>query len=96
MNPRTKPYSLRFHEPRNFKGSFFLILSAGEKLLLITLKGYTLQDGDIANLSATNAEKKLVKYMLSLKLTKSQKLELAEKCGFETKNGTIVLKNGKK
>ena len=73
-----------------------LNVSDGEKLLLITLKGYTLQDGDIANLSATNAEKKLVKYMLSLKLTKSQKLELAEKCGFETKNGTIVLKNGKK
>ena len=73
-----------------------LNISDGEKLLLIALKGYSLQDGDLPNVSAANAEKKLVKYMLSLKLTKSEKLELAEKCGFETKNGTIVLKNGKK
>ena len=34
MNPRTKPYSFRFHEPRSFKGSF-LILSVVKKLLIV-------------------------------------------------------------
>ena len=73
-----------------------LNISDGEKLLLIALKGYSLQDGDLPKVSAVNAEKKLVKYILSLKLSKREKLELAEKCGFETKNGTIVLTKGKK
>ena len=69
-------------------------LSREKKLLLICSKGYNIQDGDIRGLSASSAKKVLLRYILSLKVSKDEKARLAELCGFEvTKNGRIVTKN---
>ena len=69
-------------------------LSREKKLLLIRAKGYSIQDGDVRGLSASSAKKVLLRYILSLKVSKVEKARLAELCGFEvTKNGRIVTKN---
>lgn len=66
-------------------------ISLEEKLLVLALQGYTVQDGDIRGLSAAKAKIKLLKYIINLKgLTSAEKAELAQKCGFEVKNGKIV------
>ena len=65
-------------------------LTKEQKLLLLCYKGYSIKDGDIKGISAENAKKKLAKYILSLKISKVQKEELAELCGFEIKNGRIL------
>ena len=64
-----------------------------QKLLMIAAKGYTVKDGDIRGLTADRAKKILLNYILrSSKLNKEQKTELAKMCGFEVKNGRIMLK----
>jgi hypothetical protein len=69
-------------------------VSTEKKLLLICAKGYSLQDNDIRGLSATNAKKYLLRYILSLKgVTKDEKARIAELCGFEVVNGKIVPQN---
>lgn len=69
-------------------------LSREKKLLLICAKGYSIQDGDIRGLSAANAKRVLLRYILSLKISKDEKARLAVMCGFEvTKNGRIVAKS---
>lgn len=66
-------------------------ISLEEKLLVLALQGYTVQDGDIRGVSAEKAKIKLLKYIINLKgLTSAEKAELAQKCGFEVKNGKIV------
>ena len=65
-------------------------LSREEKLLLIASSGYALQDGDIRGISAVNARRILLKYILSMKGTQDEKAALAEACGFEVKNGKIL------
>jgi hypothetical protein len=65
-------------------------LSREEKLLLIASSGYSLQDGDIRGISAVNAKRMLLKYILSMKGTQAEKAALAEACGFEVKNGKIL------
>ena len=66
-------------------------ISLEEKLLVLALQGYTVQDGDIRNVSAAKAKIKLLKYIINLKgLTSAEKAELAQKCGFEVRNGKIV------
>lgn len=66
-------------------------ISLEEKLLVLALQGYTVQDGDIRNISAEKAKIKLLKYIINLKgLTSAEKAELAQKCGFEVRNGKIV------
>lgn len=68
-------------------------LSREKKLLLICSKGYTIRDGDIRGLSADAAKRILLRYILSLKISKSEKARLAQECGFEvTKTGRIVMK----
>jgi hypothetical protein len=65
-----------------------------QKLLMIYAKGYTIKDGDIRGLTADRAKTVLLNYILrSSKLSKVQKEELAKMCGFEVKNGKIVLKS---
>lgn len=67
------------------------VISLEEKLLVLALQGYTVQDGDIRNVSAAKAKIKLLKYIINLKgLTSAEKAELAQKCGFEVRNGKIV------
>ena len=69
-------------------------LSREKKLLLICAKGYSIQDGDVRGLSASSAKKVLLRYILSLKVSKDEKARLAVMCGFEvTKNGRIVTKS---
>ena len=63
-----------------------------QKLLLIASKGYSLQDGDIRGLSGDAARRKLLNYILNLKLSKEERIRLAELCGFEVVNGKIKLK----
>ena len=60
-----------------------LNLSTDEELLLIASHGYSLTDTE---------KRRLLKYILRKKMTKAEKEELAEKCGFKVKNGKIILK----
>jgi hypothetical protein len=61
-----------------------------DKLLMIVSSGYALKDGDIRGISAANAKRMLLKYILSMKGTQAEKAALAEACGFEVKNGKIL------
>ena len=70
-----------------------LNIPIGQKLFLIVAKGYSLKDGDIPGMSAERAKKALLSYLLSLKLPKEERAELAKLCGFDVKNGKIVLKS---
>jgi hypothetical protein len=70
-----------------------LDVSSEQKLLLICAKGYALKDGDLRGMSAERAKKLLLRYILRMgKLNKQQKSELAALCGFEVRNGRIMLK----
>lgn len=62
-------------------------------LLLIAASGYSLKDGDLRGVSAARANKLLLRYIMKQKLSKAEKAELAEQCGFKVKNGKILLKN---
>lgn len=67
-------------------------VSPEERLLLICASGYTLKDGDIRGLSAEKAKRRLLKYILKLKgVSAAEKAEIAEMCGFEVKNGKIIM-----
>jgi hypothetical protein len=69
-------------------------ISADQKLLLICASGYALQDNDLPRMTAANAKKRLLRYILKLKsATQTEKSELAEMCGFEVKNGRVVTKS---
>jgi hypothetical protein len=69
-------------------------LSAEQKLLLICASGYSLQDNDLPRMSAENAKKRVLRYILSLKgATQAEKTMIAEMCGFEVKNGRVVIKS---
>jgi hypothetical protein len=71
-----------------------LDVSNEQKLLLISASGYSLQDNDLPRVSATNAKKRLLRYILSITyMTQTEKAALAEMCGFEVKNGRIVAKS---
>ena len=66
-------------------------ITVEQKLLLLVLKGYSIQDGDIFGLSEKQIKTKLLKYIITLKgVSKAERAELAKKCGFEVKNGKIV------
>lgn len=68
-------------------------ISVDQKLLLICASGYALQDNDLPRMTAVNAKKRLLRYILNLKgATQTEKTELAEMCGFEVKNGRVVTK----
>ena len=69
-------------------------ISVDHKLLLICASGYALQDNDLPRMTAVNAKKRLLRYILNLKgATQTEKTELAEMCGFEVKNGRVVTKS---
>jgi hypothetical protein len=59
-------------------------MSTEKKLLYIASLGYSLTEKE---------EKKLIKYLNSLKIGTSTKKKLAELCGFEYKNGKIISKS---
>ena len=69
-------------------------LSTEEQMLLLCAKGYSINDSDVGNLSAVQAKKRLLRYILNLKnVSKENKAELAKMCGFEVKNGKIIQKS---
>ena len=73
-----------------------LNVSREQKILMIYAKGYAVKDGDIRGLTADRAKTVLLNYILrSGKLSKVQKEELAKMCGFEVKNGRILVKSSK-
>jgi hypothetical protein len=56
------------------------------------MKGYSLQDGDFKGMTAKTAKNKLIRYILGLKgKTKQEKTEIAKMCGFQVRNGAIVV-----
>jgi hypothetical protein len=68
-------------------------ITVDQKLLLICASGYALQDNDLPRMTAVNAKKRLLRYILNLKgATQAEKTEIAEMCGFEVKNGRVVTK----
>lgn len=72
-------------------------VSVEQRLLLICASGYSLKDGDIRCVTAEAAKTRLLKYILRIRgLTADERLEIAEMCGFETKNGKIVNNFSKK
>ena len=67
-----------------------LDISDEQKLMLITLKGYSLSDGDLGISNAYDAKIRLFEYLASCKgLSNKEKLVLFEACGFEVE-GTRV------
>ena len=61
-----------------------------ERLLILVLSGYSIQDGDFKNMTAAAAKKKLLKYILNRSgATANEKIALCNKIGFEVKNGKI-------
>ena len=72
-------------------------VSVEQRLLLICASGYSLKDGDIRGVTAEAAKTRLLKYILRIRgLTADERLEIAEMCGFKTKNGKIVNNFSKK
>lgn len=73
-----------------------LNVSREQKILMIYAKGYAVKDGDIRGATADRAKTLLLNYILrSSKLSKVQKEELTKMCGFEVKNGRILVKSSK-
>lgn len=64
--------------------------TAEEKMLLIYLKGYSVKDGDFPGISADVAKDRILRYILSLRVSRVEKEKLAKMCGFEVKNGKIT------
>jgi hypothetical protein len=60
-----------------------LKINKNQKLLLLAASGYSAGD------KATKVS--LARYITSLKASKDEKAELAELCGYQVKNGTILL-----
>ena len=69
-----------------------LNVSVEQKLIMLCAQGYSIQDGDIRGMTKANAERRLLRYILSLKVSQSEKAELAKTCGFTVKGNKISLK----
>jgi hypothetical protein len=70
-----------------------LAVSADQKLLLLAMKGYSTNNGDVRGLTSDAAKKRLLRYLNSLRgISAVTRSALAEMCGFNVKNGKISLK----
>lgn len=68
-------------------------LTDEQRLLILAFQGYTLKDREYKGWTTTQVKNKLLRYILSLKSsTLTEKSELAQLCGFEVKNGKIIVK----
>ncbi len=67
-------------------------VSPAQRLLLLCSQGYSIKDGDIPGVTAANAKTALMKYILKLKVSRSEKEYLITMCGFTVQNGKIILK----
>ena len=67
-------------------------IPTNQKLLLISASGYSLQDGDVINLKADVAKRRLIRYIVNLSgASKSEKAVIAEICGFKVNNGRVLM-----
>lgn len=68
-------------------------LSDGERLLILSYQGYSIQDGDYKKYSAQKSKSLLLKYIFGLRTSQEQKAQIAQKCGFRVRNGKIIREN---
>ena len=61
-----------------------------QKMLLFTSRAYSIKSRDFSNYSENTARNRLLKYILSLNVSKDEKARIAEMCGFKVKNGKII------
>lgn len=66
-------------------------LTKNEALYVMAVKGYSLKNLPV---SEANARKMLLKYILSLPVSQSEKAAIAEHCGFTVKGNRIISKTG--
>jgi hypothetical protein len=64
--------------------------SKSQQVLMLYALGYTVQDGDIKGVSASNAKKLLLNAIMKLNVSKEEKAEIAKSFGFTVKNGKIL------
>ena len=61
-------------------------------LLMICLAGYSLKDGDVRGMKAKSEKVLLLKYIMQLPgKSAAQKAVIAQACGFEVKNGRVMM-----
>ena len=66
-------------------------LTKEQMLLLLAYQGYSVQDREVGGLTAEQAKKRLLRYILTSKTTtQAEKANIAAKCGFNVKNGRIL------
>lgn len=67
-------------------------LGREKTLLLISLSGYSLQDGDIRGMKAKSEKMMLLQYIMKMPgYSSAQKAQLAKACGFEVRNGRVKM-----
>ena len=66
-------------------------LTKNEALYVMAVRGYSLKNLPV---SEANARKMLLKYILSLPVSQSEKAAIAEHCGFTVKGNRIISKTG--
>jgi hypothetical protein len=67
-------------------------LGREKTLLLISLAGYSLQDGDIRGMKAKSEKVMLLQYIMKMPgYSSAQKAQLAKACGFEVRNGRVMM-----
>ena len=62
-----------------------------QKYLLVLNSGYVINDGDIKNVSKKQAYLAVAEYIAKLKISASDKVELAERLGLTVKNNKIIV-----
>ena len=60
-------------------------------MLILLLQGYTIQDREYKNYTEEQVKNKLLKYILAMKITQSEKADLLSKIGYEVKNGRVII-----
>ncbi|HJD05734.1 MAG TPA: carboxylesterase family protein [Candidatus Onthoplasma faecipullorum] len=66
-------------------------LTDEQRLLILLLQGYTIQDREYKNYTEEQVKNKLLKYILAMKITQSEKEDLLSKIGYEVKNGRVII-----
>lgn len=66
-------------------------LTDEQRLLILLLQGYTIQDREYKNYTEKQVKNKLLKYILAMKITQSEKADLLSKIGYEVKNGRVII-----
>ena len=66
-------------------------LTDEQRLLILLLQGYTIQDREYKNYTKEQVKNKLLKYILAMKITQSEKADLLSKIGYEVKNGRVII-----